>query len=936
METLTTGKITGMKRNYLYILLSLAILSCSKAEEKTSEIQAEYSPKFYADLGSAYTKTFVDDCLQIYWNKNDKISVFTSTANQLYKFDGDTGDSEGEFSVVEIDKSSTGEPLAIDANFAVYPFQEETTISSDGTLTMSVPEIQYYSKKGFGLDSNPMVAVTENKNDTFLSFKNVCGYLRLFLYGENITAKRIRLEGNLKEPLSGKADVVMSYGQEPDISLHGDSHTITLDCSDGVKLGQSSDTATEFWFVLPPMNFTNGFTIIIEDDCGNKYTKSTENKIEIKRNTVSNMITTHIEDKLEYQLFEKEADGIDGIITHNGVYALLKETPNNDAIVLITGKFDDEEKEYMFIDGNGFIQAMSLENNVYVTLFYTPDCIWILDDNRIIAEIPYDEFQKYETEPQTKASFLTRNPIYQALSIQHRIKELLKKPIKTTTLMLLECILKGNYGRYGETASNLIDLAFDCGDIYSIIGLLDRLYEIQFFDNAQLTTLPAEIEDVINVTLPCEISSLSEKTLYFYAKQRYGKLVNYSYTLNMDVYESDSFYSSIIKSQSKNISGNGVEEFDFTADELNHIYGYEPSLKVDITIEIDLSAAQKAAISDLPPGYQIIEDQTRIDRKTCTIYGEKQSFVIGSVTSYVEKVDNVKSTSADITYSFSNVPSGAECEILVTRKGTDMSIIYPGKPRSDNEKIGISGLTPSTDYTATSRITYKGIAYTGTKSVSFCTPGPSGQILSIQNEDITTSSAILKCKFSNVENGVTCGIIVKGEDGSNKSISASNIESEQNVTVSGLKPATTYSCTPYVRLGTYYKEGNSLSFTTKLPDVTGTWNCREKHYKTNGEEYYQTYSVTLHDDGTVTTTLYDSFIGATWGRSKTALSVNIHLTAPQYAGPYWIGSDSGHDLSILFDDPTNPTSGKGRAKTWAVSATTGTGSSNYFDLEMTK
>lgn len=936
METLTTGKIMGMKRNYLYILLILAIVSCSKTEEKTSEIQAEYSPKFYADLGTAYTKTFVDDCLQIYWNKNDKISVFTSTANQLYKFDGDTGDSEGEFSVVEIDKSSTGERLAIDANFAVYPFQEETTISSDGTLTMSVPEIQYYSKKGFGLDSNPMVAVTENKNDTFLSFKNVCGYLRLFLYGENITAKRIRLEGNLKEPLSGKADVVMSYGQEPDISLHGDSHTITLDCSDGVKLGQSSDTATEFWFVLPPVNFTNGFTIIIEDDCGNKYTKSTANKIEIKRNTISNMVASKVEQLIEYEELTYEEDGIDAIVTNDGLFALLKQLPDSENYIFLCGDINDDKRSCMLIDKNGFLNNVDFGNGITNSILYTSNSLLLLESSGSIQyEIPYTAlFDDDQINAKgTRAADYTQSRIYNALNLYNNIESCIDGPKKYFAKYLIRRYLEGRHGRKGSIAADIIDIVSNPKDLLAWDKLFNRIDEFLFFGNASVLALDAIMKDPVSFCLPCEVKGLNPNPDFTKAIDDgvYAtKLLEHSYTLKMFA-QCDEQTSSESYNKEEVIDDNGIVNFDFTFLELSALYSYEPRLTVNLKYEAWISEEVYYRAAAMVPNAPSWTPNSQIFQKSCTFYGIGNYLVTGSVTSYVEKVDNVKATSADITYNFSNVPSGAECEILVTPKGWDMSLIYPGKPGSNNEKIAISGLTPSTDYTATSRITYKGIAYTGTKSVSFCTPGPSGQILSIPNDDITTSSAILKCIFSNVEDGVTCGIIVKGEDGSNKSISASNIESEQTVTVSGLKPATTYTCTPYVRLthsqGSYYKEGTSISFTTKLPDVTGTWNCREKHYKTNGEEYYQTYSVTLHEDGTVTTTLYDSY-SATWGRSKTALSVHICLTG-------W-NNDSGHDLSILFDDPTNPTSGKGRAKTWAVSAMTGTGSSHYFDLEMTK
>ena len=396
------------------------------------------------------------------------------------------------------------------------------------------------------------------------------------MYGDSITAKSIRLEGNSNERISGKANVSMSYGQEPVISLADDaSYIITLDCKDGVQIGESASEATEFWFVVPPVTFENGFTIIIEDINGNKYTKSTENKLEIKRNAISNMAISKVEQKLEYQLFEKDADGIDGIITQDGAYALLKETPNNDAIVLVSGMLNEEEKDYMLIDGNGFIKAMSIEDKEFVSLLYTPNSVWIIDNNgKVIAEIPYDKFPSFENEPQTRATILTRNPIYQALSIRNLIKDFLKEPIKTASRKILENLINGKFERYGETVNDFIDAVFNITDILNLIGLLDKLQEIQFFDNASLVTLPANIEDIVNVSLSCEIKNLSDNTLYYYAKQKYGDVVSYTYTLSMDVYENSSLVSSIIDSQSKTVNGNGIETFKFKADKLRSCFDF--------------------------------------------------------------------------------------------------------------------------------------------------------------------------------------------------------------------------------------------------------------------------------------------------------------------------------------------------------------------------
>lgn len=201
------------------------------------------------------------------------------------------------------------------------------------------------------------------------------------------------------------------------------------------------------------------------------------------------------------------------------------------------------------------------------------------------------------------------------------------------------------------------------------------------------------------------------------------------------------------------------------------------------------------------------------------------------------------------------------------------------------------------------------------------------------SSSITENSAIVKCSYYDVEgvSGVECGVCVVNSDTDEiMEISTTNSDGEREISISGLTPATTYAYNAYIKINnTILKEGETKTFTTDFPDVTGTWTCKEKHYRNNGQEYYTTYTVTLHKDGTVTTSKYDSIAGASWSQSKTGLYVSIMIIATQY-------SNAGYDLSITFDDPTNPTSGKGYAEQWAYSGMTGGSSSNSWELEMTK
>ena len=928
-----------MKRYIIYLLSIIVLISCSKEQDTIANNGVNYSPKFYAEIDNTLTRTYVNDALKVCWNKNDKLSVFTSTENQLYQFDGNTGDSEGTFSKVESYSSSTGASLSVDANYAVYPHSEETTISSDGTLTFVLPQNQVYDKNSFGVNSNPMIAVTENRNDTYLSFKNICGYLRVSLYRDSITAKSIRLEGNSNERISGKANVSISYGQEPIITLTDDAlHTITLDCQDGVQIGESASNATEFWFVVPPVTFENGFTIIIEDISGNKYIKSTEKKIEIKRNTISNMVASKVEQLIEYEELTYEEDGIDAIVTNEGLFALLKQLPDSENYIFLCGDINDDKRSCMLIDKNGFLNTVDFGNGITNSIMYTSNSLLLLESSGSIQyEIPYTALLDDDqiNAKGTRAADYTQSRIYNALDLYNNIESYIDGPRKYVAKYLIRSYLEGRHGRKGSIAADIIDVVSKPNDLLAWEKLLNRINEFLFFGNASVLALDAIRKNPVSFCLPCEVKGLNPNPDFTKVIDEGvfdTKLLEHSYTLKMFA-QCDELTSSESYNKKEVIDDNGIVNFDFTFLELSALYSYEPRLTVNLKYEAWISKEVYYTLASTVPNAPSWTPNSQIWEKSCTFYGIGNYLVTGSVSSSVENVENEKYTSADVICSFSDVPSGAECKILITKEGTDISQVFLGQPDCENQKVSVSGLTPSTTYIASSCITYKGMPYNGSKSVSFSTPGPSGYLISIPEEQITTTSAIVKCQFSNVGSGVECGIIVKGEDGSSKTISASNVESEQEVTISGLQPATQYTCTSYVKLthsqGSYYKEGNSLSFTTDLPDVTGTWTCKEKHYKNNGEEYYTTYTVTLHKDGTLTTTKYDSFYAARWSRSKTGLSVRIDLIATQ-------NSNSGYNLSIKFDDPTNPKSGKGYAEQWAFSGMTGASSSHSYELEMTK
>lgn len=283
-------------RRYFSLLCILALLvGCYNTDEQLINEQIPSDGRiFTASFEQNDTRTYVEEGNLLRWNEGDQITIFDSnTLNQQYKFDGETGDNGGTFSKVS---NSFGTGNDLNCHYAVYPYNKDIKITETGVITANLPAEQSYAENSFGLGANTMVAVTKDTDDTFLKFRNVGGYLKLQLYGENVTVKSITLTGNNNEKLAGKATITPAYGQSPTITMGDDSTTsITLDCGEGVKIGTTEETATAFWIVVPPTIFENGFTITITDCNGKIFTKSTSNAVVIERNIIKPMVAFEIE-----------------------------------------------------------------------------------------------------------------------------------------------------------------------------------------------------------------------------------------------------------------------------------------------------------------------------------------------------------------------------------------------------------------------------------------------------------------------------------------------------------------------------------------------------------------------------------------------------------------------------------------------------------------
>ncbi|MBR1576827.1 MAG: Ig-like domain-containing protein [Bacteroidales bacterium] len=267
-------------------LLALLAVSCTLKEPVAPEQQQIPDVTAAFESVAPASRVSVGADKTIVWDAADEISVFyRSTGNLRFALKGEVGSSTATFA--STGNFATGERIPYICGF--YPYSNKVTLSADGTFGIEWPAVQTYAADSFGPKANLMAAVSEDGN--FL-FRNIGGYLVLPLYGDKAAVESVTLKGNAGERLAGPASVYASPSENPTVEMGEEAvDAVTLKCAKSVLVGETEDDATEFWFVLPPVKFTEGFTVVVKCN-GEELEFSADNQresYEIIRNTVFRM-----------------------------------------------------------------------------------------------------------------------------------------------------------------------------------------------------------------------------------------------------------------------------------------------------------------------------------------------------------------------------------------------------------------------------------------------------------------------------------------------------------------------------------------------------------------------------------------------------------------------------------------------------------------------
>ena len=252
-------------------------------EEQEPVVENTMTFRAVLEQGDATTKTGLDASLNVVWNENDKIRVYSYSRmdGEIFTLSSTPGLAEGTF---------TGNDIGSGPYFAVYPASVAgaLTYSDSYFLNISVPSTQQYSANSFGNGANISWSMAGSTNDLY--FHNVFGAVSFTLTGTEII-KKINLYTRGTDILNGPVTITnLADSSNPwvDYSESPNSHCITLNCGDGVTL---NGDGVQFIICVPAGAFTEGFSAEFIDDQGNAMIKSAKgsDKNKIERGVIRKM-----------------------------------------------------------------------------------------------------------------------------------------------------------------------------------------------------------------------------------------------------------------------------------------------------------------------------------------------------------------------------------------------------------------------------------------------------------------------------------------------------------------------------------------------------------------------------------------------------------------------------------------------------------------------
>lgn len=321
-----------------FFMLSLAVMAMSCAKEVLPETNPEDNTELklvpMEFTTSLETKAgIVDGEGAVEWAANDQITVFDNLGGKN-TFTAAAGGASSVFTG-KVTEGAT-------AFYALYPQRTSAAeFDTDAiTITSKLFSDQTAVVGSYAEGNGGAVMVACADADNRLSFKNMTSHIRFTLNVDEVVS--ITLMGNNAEKVAGVYTIDLS-GSEPIIAVSKPETYVRLH-NGGNVMAQG-----DYYFTILPVEFTEGFTVILSKKDGTQVARKTEKEIASlnQRNQILPMkAVTNYHSHMNY--FVKYLDGFD--ITLGG-YTFNKTTHTGGKLVNATyGNHNITSDGVYFID----------------------------------------------------------------------------------------------------------------------------------------------------------------------------------------------------------------------------------------------------------------------------------------------------------------------------------------------------------------------------------------------------------------------------------------------------------------------------------------------------------------------------------------------------------------------------------------------------------
>lgn len=272
---------TAMKTMKFALLAVAAMVAASCVKETASESQDQPSGEVnYVQveftIGVDTKTTIGEDGKTVVWNTGDAISVFDNSPT--------ASAHNNMFTVVEGGASTavvTGSvPEDATEFYAYYPYRAKASFSDATAKEVWLNQSQKLASGALADDVAGMMALADNEGN--FAFKNVCSHIKFTLAEDLTDVERITFFGNNMETVSGYFDAGWNGGNPTTVKFRNSFPYVHL-----LPLSGSTLTPGDYYFTVFPVNFEDGFTVVLTKTDGTHLIKRTDKAVDL---SAGNMI----------------------------------------------------------------------------------------------------------------------------------------------------------------------------------------------------------------------------------------------------------------------------------------------------------------------------------------------------------------------------------------------------------------------------------------------------------------------------------------------------------------------------------------------------------------------------------------------------------------------------------------------------------------------